>query len=168
MKKYYFLSLLLLVIGIILGLTTSHSNFSNFGFLKNDISNTLNKESILKIFINNLSLITILHFGFLSFGLIIIPTLIYNGFIISYILNKAFHYLNFLDIFNSTFPHSIEIVAILYSAGYGLKQSIILIKWLKNDNLPFQDLILRYTKNYFISVVIVFCAAFLEVTISIK
>ncbi len=170
MRRYYAFSFIIWLLGIVVSSTIKINEVLNYGA---HIRPTGSADNVMQlgfsaIILNNIVMITILHFGFISMGLLTFATLAYNGFVVGYVFRIAFGILPLGKICLSTLPHSIELVATIYSGGYGFSQSVELYKALKKDSLNFSNILFRNIKPYLLSIAVIIVAAFIEVNISMK
>lgn len=168
MKKFISISISIWLIGILVGISVDNVYIKDPEQVAVKLQDIVKNENFISVFYNNLILITILHFGFISIGLITIGTLFYNGFIFGCMYNFAFKILSFKQIALSTLPHFIEIIAIIISGSYGLKQSFILINWLNKQDFILHDEFEKNLKHYFFMALVILIAAAIEMTISIS
>lgn len=168
MKKFILISISIWLIGILVGISIDNVYVKDHEQVAIKLQNLVKNESFISVFYNNWILITILHFGFISIGLITIGTLFYNGFIFGCMYNFAFKILSFKQIALSTLPHFIEVIAIIISGSFGLKQSLVLINWLNKQDFILHNEFEKNLKHYFFMVFVIFIAAAIEMTISIS
>lgn len=168
MKRFILISILIWLIGLLAGISINTVYVKDYEQVAIKLQNIVRNETFITVFYNNWILITILHFGFLSVGLITIGTLFYNGFVFGCMYNFAFKILTLKQIAFSTLPHFIEVIAIIISGSFGLKQTLVLISWLNKQDFILHNEFEKNLKHYFFMVFVILIAAAIEMTISIS
>ena len=128
-----------------------------------------NKVAFLLIFINNLQGCFINIIGGLFLGLGTICNLSFNGFMAADILINSFQSgFSFGNIIKTTLPHSFELLGFWISGAIGFAISWKLIQFMRGKEV-FSLLFLRQVGLWVANVfVIILCAAYVEVYISIN
>ncbi len=182
-RRWFFAVAIIFIFGIASGVLTrgiTPNLFDTFEGMFKDImgdSFTLDIPMALKIFTNNTTASLMMIFGGMLFGIIPFLSVLFNGFIIGYIVTESFFafpmnvfktaYLTFATIV----PHGIfEIPAVLFSATLGLRFGI---EWMQKGSASKRGEIFR--KNFIsallflpLLIIILFIAAFIEIFISSK
>lgn len=112
--KIYILTTILFVIGIVSGVILSYI------FLQNPSKLELNTNlSAVELFSHNYVWFIIFLFGFLTFGIINISMLLYNGGVIGFLIGYSLKTKQFIQLIIWLAPHGVfEILALIISNGF--------------------------------------------------
>jgi uncharacterized membrane protein SpoIIM required for sporulation len=169
MKKYIIFSIFIWLFGLCLGLFAIDSIYINQSYSDTQyIFNIAREQTFKSILLNNIKVISILHFGFISAGVITFGTLVFNGLFVGCVYQVAVNKLSIRDIISVSLPHSIELIAIIYSGAIGFKQTTHMIKSFRKDNFQILNVVNNNIIHIFYSFLIVLIAAFAESKISMN
>ena len=167
-KKYIFLSVIIYLIGLVMGCASSaHSTNKNISELYN-VKNHLSYGSILK---NNLYVTACEVFG----GILLLPTinsLFFSGFALGLtITNLVLAGVGFKKSLILIHPHSIfEIPAIIMAGAAGFKIPYEIVRYLagkKEQPLTKED-VKEYLTLALISIILIVIAAWIEANVTLK
>lgn len=180
-RRWFFVVAIIFLFSVISGIFVrgiTPNLFETFESMFKDIvgdSFAFDIPTALKIFANNTTAALLMMFGGMVFGIIPLLSIVFNGFIIGYVIAESFFSFP-MDIFKTGYfvfatiiPHGIfEIPAILFSATLGIRFGT---EWMKQNSTLTRGEIFR--KNFFSAILslplliaVLFGAAFVEVFIS--
>lgn len=180
MRALWYITVLAFVLGVTIPLSldmdaesAKYSVFEQEKIFHNDNLSRGSKEQLCIILRNNLTLIVSCSFlGALSFGVLSLVVVSFNGFIFGYIIRVCWYYNSTYLIFTKILPHSIEEIGIILSGVIGCFYGQLLFYKLSDHAIGLQ----RHQRhqshvNYVLiptCFFIIVVAAFLEVYVSIK
>jgi|GEM_PF-2807029 len=168
--KHFFYPSVVYLLGLVLGFNIPPSPISDIFHERlssvdyNGQSDSTNFSLVAE---NNIRVIFTNVIGAFSFGAISVLNTLYNGIILGYTISTMLNYFSLKDVMKHFLPHSLEVVAVIYSCGMGLVIANYLIKKYLLNKKPTVN-----TKGFGIHlitvVVITILSAYLEVYVSMK
>lgn len=140
-RKYMLLSLLLMLLGVIIGYIFKNqfqeyaeAVFQKMSGIVNDVDKITNPFSLLLVILKNnvMAVISMIAIGLLSFGVYAIISLVLNGVIIGFLMSMyAEAGVNPWGIFTvGLLPHGIfEFPAIILACAIGIRLGVLAIQW---------------------------------------
>lgn len=164
-NKQLLMSISLLMIGVLSGIINASIHPTKF-------EKIIFNKTIYSIFCNNIktcSLIIIL--GILSLGIISSLIIIYNSYIIGYILTNVYKNFGIKPIFNGLFPHFLwEISAILIASTLSFGTIKYLVDYLRKtkklNNFFSRSNLLTYVTMYLVMFILIVVGSIIECKIS--
>jgi uncharacterized membrane protein SpoIIM required for sporulation len=119
------------------------------------------------IFWNNLQVCVLNMGGGAMLGMITIVSLLQNGFFTADMMSNVYHSnISVSEILQHTLPHSIELIGIWISGAIGFSFAKIIIDYMRGKALPNKQFIKFIGYHFFVMLLIILTAAYIEVYIS--
>lgn len=160
----YVLTIILFVIGIVSGIVLSYV------ILQKPEKLELNTElSAIELFFHNYVWFIVFLFGFLTFGIINISMLLYNGGVIGFLIGYSLKTKQFLQLVVWLAPHGIfEILALIISNGFTFFIIYFFyLKIIKEIEIKVKIKVM-FTSSFFLITIVSIIASLLEVYINYK
>ncbi len=165
------ISITLFTLALVIGILDYNDNIisTNSSFI---LEYKFKKPDMFLLIKNNLALISLFLSGAFLFGITTFVNLIYNGFFIGFIVNKALQKRTTLnEILILTLPHGIfEIPAIIIAGAAGFKIPYEIVRYLagKKEQILTKEDIKEYLTLALISIILIVIAAFIEAYVTPK
>jgi len=163
------LSLMTFTLGLFAGSFSSYSFSEKYVFTTSHSSDETSKHSMMFFLSNNIKIILSLILSSLTFSILTVVVLLYNGVISGIIIKTVVEQIGWSKSLFFVLPHGIfEIPAIIIAGAAGFKIPYEIVRYLagKKETVLTKEDIKEYLTLALISIILIVIAAFVEVYIT--